>query len=131
MTSLKMAYMERNTYKEHHILINIYGCMCSQFDWILCNQSTAQNTDNFKNTWGSFLRTQNKTHQETRRGHSENQPLLGSTVDSLIHWSRKGDFIISLHQNKTSTQFTAWFEIIGISDSLCIWNILLLLAIDA
>jgi len=83
MTSLQMAYMGRNMYEEHHILINIYGCMCSQFDWILCNQSTAQNMDNFKNALSSFLRTQNKTHQETRRGNSENQTLLVSTVDSL------------------------------------------------
>ena len=124
MTSLKMAYMGRNTYEEHHILINIYGCMCSQFDWIPCNQSTAQNMDSFKNVWGSFLQTQNRTHQETRQGHNENQTLLVSTVDSLTHCYRKGDFRFLLRRNKTSTHFTAWFEIIGISNALCIWHIL-------
>jgi hypothetical protein len=104
MTSLKMAYMGRNTYEEHHILINIYGCMCSH-DRIPCNQSTAQNMDNFKNVWGSFLRTQNRTHQETRQGHSENQTLLVSTVDSLTHsllQKRRFQIFTALEQNFNS-----------------------------
>jgi hypothetical protein len=102
MTSLKMAYMGRNTYEEQRILINIYGCMCSQFDSILCNKSTAQNMDNFKNAWGSFQRTQNRTHQETRRGHSVNQTLLVSTVDSLTH-----SLTHSLIQKRGLQNFTA------------------------
>ena len=40
---------------------------------------------NIKYAWGSYLRIQNWAQQETRRGHSENQTLPVSTVDSLTH----------------------------------------------